>query len=221
VLFDGKDLSKFKVEGKAGDATWKVENGYMEVTPGKGGVETKDPIGDMQLHIEWAAPNPPKGTSQGRGNSGVYIMGMYEIQVLDTFENDTYADGGATAVYGQNPPLVNACRKPGEWQTYDIIWRGPRFGADGKVTREATVTVLHNGVLTQDHYRLTGGSGHYAQPPYKQHPEKLPLHLQNHGDPVKFRNIWYRPLPELGERNNKIDWTDGAKPAEGSAKEAK
>jgi hypothetical protein len=218
VLFDGKDLSKFKLENKEGEAAWKLENGYMECVPGKGGLETREPIGDMQLHVEWAAPNPPKGTSQGRGNSGVYIMGIYEVQVLDTFENDTYADGGATAVYGQNPPLVNACRKPGEWQTYDIIWRGPRFGVDGRVVREATVTVLHNGVLTQDHYRLTGGSGHYNQPPYKKHPEKLPLHLQNHGDPVRFRNIWYRPLPELGERNNKIDWEGGAaKPTDGGS----
>jgi hypothetical protein len=211
VLFDGKDLSKWTAGGGK-DAGWKVENGYF-VVDGKGGIETREPIGDAQFHVEWAAPNPPKGSSQGRGNSGFYLMGgRYEIQILDTFENDTYADGGATAVYGQNPPLVNACRKPGEWQVYDIVWRGPRFSSDGKVTREATVTVLHNGVLTQDHYRLTGGSGHYAQPPYKAHPDKLPLQLQNHNDPVKFRNIWYRPLPDLGERNNKIDWTDAAKP---------
>lgn len=210
VLFDGKDLSKWAGSGGK-EAGWKVENGYMEVA-GKGGIETKEPLGDVQLHVEWMAPNPPKGTSQGRGNSGIYLMGQkYEVQVLDTFENDTYADGGATAVYGQNPPLVNASRKPGEWQTYDIVWRGPRFDADGKVTREATVTVLHNGVLTQDHYRLTGGSGHYNQPPYKAHPEKLPLVLQNHNDPVRFRNIWYRALPDLGERNNKLDWPqDGA-----------
>jgi hypothetical protein len=213
VLFDGKDLSKFKLEGKDGDAKWKVENGYMEVTKDAGGVETREPIGDMQLHVEWAAPNPPKGTSQGRGNSGIYIMGIYEIQVLDTFNNDTYADGGATAVYGQNPPLVNACLPPGQWQTYDIIWRGPRFDESGKVTREATVTVLHNGVVTQDHYRLTGGSGHYAQPPYKKHAEALPLHLQNHGDPVRYRSIWYRPLPPLGERNNKLDWDEKTPPA--------
>jgi hypothetical protein len=212
VLFDGKDLSKWTSGGK--EPAWKVENGYFEVTPGKGEMDTKDAIGDCQLHVEWAAPVPVKGDSQGRGNSGCYIMGQYEVQVLDTFNNNTYADGGATAIYGQNPPLVNACRKPGEWQVYDIIWRGPRWDKDGKIAREATVTVLHNGVLTQDHYRLTGPSGHYMQPPYKQHPEKLPLHLQNHGNPVRYRNIWYRPLQNLGERNNVVDWTEGdAKPA--------
>ena len=219
VLFDGKDLSKFKSGN--GDASWKVENGAM-IVDGKAAVETRDPIGDMQLHVEWASPAEVKGDSQGRGNSGIYIMGKYEVQVLDTFENSTYADGGATAIYGQNPPMVNACRKPGEWQSYDIIWRGPRFDAEGKVVREATVTVIHNGVLTQDHYRLTGGSGHYNQPKYGKHPEKLPLSLQNHGNPVKYRNIWYRPLQELGERNNVIDWKPEtpagaaeAKPAEG------
>ena len=212
VLFDGKDLSKW-VGPKGAEPGWKVENGYVEVA-GKENIETREPLGDMQLHLEWRANTPPQGSSQSRGNSGVYLMGQkYEVQILDTFDNPTYADGGATAVYGQNPPLVNASRKPGEWQVYDIIWRGPRFDKDGRVTREATVTVLHNGVLTQDHYRLTGGSGHYSQPPYKAHPEKLPLVLQNHRDPgpVRFRNIWYRPLPDLGERNNKIDWPqDGA-----------
>lgn len=213
VLFDGKDQSQF-TSGGGKPADWKVQDGYLEVA-GKASIETKEPIGDMQLHVEWAAPVPAVGDSQGRGNSGCYIMGKYEVQVLDTYNNNTYADGGATAIYGQNPPLVNACRKPGEWQTYDIIWRGPRWDKDGKLTREATVTVLHNGVLTQDHYRLTGGSGHYAQPPYKQHPEKLPMQLQNHNNPVRYRNIWYRPLPDLGERNNKIDWTD-AKPGEKS-----
>lgn len=211
VLFDGKDLGKWTSGGK--DATWKVQDGYFQVD-GKQGIETRDKLGDVQLHVEWAAPTPATGSSQERGNSGVYLMGgRYEIQVLDTFENVTYADGGATAVYGQNPPLVNACRKPGEWQVYDIVWRGPRFDPAGKVTREATVTVFHNGVLTQDHYRLTGPSRHYKQPPYEAHPDKLPLVLQNHNNPVRYRNIWYRPLPDLGERNNKIDWTDDQKPA--------
>lgn len=214
VLFDGKDASKFK--SGAGDVSWKIENGAM-IVDGKAGVETREPIGDMQLHVEWASPAEVKGDGQGRGNSGIYIMGKYEVQVLDSFENPTYADGGATAIYGQNPPLVNASRKPGEWQAYDIIFRGPRFDAEGKVVREATITVFHNGVLTQDHYRLTGGSGHYNQPKYSAHPEKLPLSLQNHGNPVRYRNIWYRPLPNLGERNNVIDWKPETPPGAAQA----
>lgn len=202
VLFDGKDLSKWK-SGNA-DASWKVENGYFQVD-GKGGIETREQFGDVQLHVEWQAPNPPKGTSQGRGNSGIYIMGKYEVQVLDTFENDTYADGGATAIYGQHPPLANACRKPGEWQVYDIIFRGPRFDAEGKLTRPTTITVFHNGVLTQDHFQLTGPTGHYSQPPYKAHPETGTISLQNHGDPVKYRNIWLRKLPPVDARGAKIE----------------
>jgi hypothetical protein len=196
VLFDGTDLSKWQGPGAAAQGGWKVQDGYMEVG-GRGGIATKEEFGDVQLHIEWAAPNPPRGEGQDRGNSGVYLMEKYEVQVLDSFQADTYADGQASALYGQYPPLVNASRPPGQWQTYDIIFRGPRFDSSGKVLRPATVTVLHNGVLTQDHSELVGPSGHKAQPTYRKHAEKGRISLQNHGDPVRFRNIWVRPLPEV------------------------
>ena len=195
VLFDGKDLSRWTAGGK--EAPWKLEDGAMVAD--KASIETKDPIGDCQLHVEFATPTPPKGESQGRGNSGVLLMGgRYEIQVLDSYDNVTYADGQAAAVYGQNPPMVNVSRPPGQWQVYDILWRGPRFDKDGKVTRPAHVTVMHNGVYVQDCFHLVGGTGHHVQPPYSAHPEKLPLQLQFHGNPTKFRNLWYRPLPDEG-----------------------
>ena len=157
---------------------------------------TKDAYGDCQLHVEWSAPNPPIGTDQDRGNSGVFLHGLYEIQVLDSYNNVTYADGEAAAVYGQYPPLVNAARPPGDWQTYDIIFHGPRFDADGKLLRKATVTVFFNGVLVQDHVELTGPTEHHQRPPYKPTPEKLPLSLQDHNHPVRYRNLWIRELKE-------------------------
>jgi hypothetical protein len=194
VLFDGKDLSKWTdKDGKP--ARWKVQNGYMEVVPKTGYIYTHDAFGDCQLHVEFAEPFPPSGESQDRGNSGVFLQGLYEIQVLDSYQNKTYADGQAAAVYGQYPPLVNAARPPGQWQTYDIIFHGPRF-QDGKLTRPARVTVLHNGVLVQDNVEPTGPTAHGERPPYKAQPEKLPLALQDHGDPVRFRNIWIRELHE-------------------------
>lgn len=193
VLFDGKDLSKWEsVNG--GPPKWKVGNGYFEVVAGTGAIQTKQGFGDCQLHVEWMAPDPPRGSDQDRGNSGVYLMGLYEVQVLDSYKNITYADGQASAVYGQYPPLVNAARPPGQWQTYDIIFHGPRFDTDGKVTRKARVTVLHNGVLTQDNVELTGPTAHKARPPYKAHPERLPLQLQDHDHPVRYRNIWIREV---------------------------
>ena len=193
VLFDGKDLSQWAAaDGSA--ARWKVEKGYFEVVPKTGYIHTREPFGDCQLHVEFAEPNPPKGESQGRGNSGVFLQGLYETQVLDSYQNKTYADGQAAAVYGQYPPLVNASRPPGEWQTYDIIFHGPRFDPGGKLTRPARVTVLHNGVLVQDHVELSGPTAHGERPPYKPTPEKLPLALQDHGDPVRYRNIWIREL---------------------------
>jgi 3-keto-disaccharide hydrolase len=195
VLFDGKDLSQWE-SANGGPAKWKVENGYFEVLPKTGDMRTKQAFGDCQLHVEWAAPNPPHGEDQDRGNSGIYIMGLYEVQVLDSYQSKTYADGQASAIYGQYPPLVNASRPPGEWQTYDIIWHGPRFDANGKLTRAATVTVLRNGVLVQDHVTLTGPTAHKQRPPYHAHPEKLPLQLQDHGHPVRYRNIWFRELHE-------------------------
>ena len=191
ILFDGTDLSGWK--GRDGDAQWKVENGYMEVVPTTGNIETKEHFGDCQLHLEFAAPAEVKGDSQGRGNSGVFLMGLYEIQVLDCYDNPTYADGATGGIYGQWPPLVNACRKPGEWQTYDILWEGPRFAGD-KLVRLACVTVIHNGVVTQNHQPLNGPTGHRNLPEYAPQPETGPLSLQDHGDLVRYRNIWYRPL---------------------------
>ncbi len=193
VLFDGKDLAKWE-DGKGGPAKWKVESGYMEVVAKTGSIRTKTGFGDCQLHVEWAAPTLVSGEGQGRGNSGVFLMDTYEVQVLDSYNNVTYADGMAASVYGQYPPLVNACRKPGEWQTYDIIFHRPRFDAEGNLLAPARLTVLHNGVLVHDNVELTGPTAHKARPPYKVHPDKLPLSLQDHGNPVRYRNIWLRPL---------------------------
>jgi hypothetical protein len=196
VLFDGKDLSKWRADKEGGPAGWKVENGYMEVVKGAGGIHTEQGFGDVQLHIEWRAPTPAHGEGQERGNSGVFLMGMYEVQVLDSHGSQTYADGQASALYGQYPPLVNASRPAGEWQTYDIVFHAPRFAADGSLARPARATVLHNGVLTQDNQELTGPTAHKARPPYKAHAARLPIGLQDHGDPVRFRNVWVRELPE-------------------------
>jgi len=193
VLFDGKNLSEW-LDKDGGPAKWKVENGYFEVVPKTGYIHTKRAFGACQLHVEFSEPVPPKGESQERGNSGVFLMGLYEIQVLDSYENKTYADGQAAAVYGQYPPLVNASRPPGQWQTYDVVFHGPRFDQSGKLLRPARVTVFHNGVLVQDSVELTGPTEHGERPPYKAGPEKLPLALQDHGDPVRFRNIWMREL---------------------------
>ena len=193
VLFDGKDLSKW-AHKDGSPAKWKVESGYLETVPKTGYIYTREAFGDCQLHVELAEPVPPQGESQGRGNSGVFLMGLYEIQVLDSYENKTYADGQAAAVYGQYPPLVNAARPPGQWQSYDIVFHGPRFDKAGKLLRPARVTVLHNGVLAQDNVELTGPTAHKARPPYSAHAEKLPLALQDHSNPIRFRNIWIREL---------------------------
>ena len=193
VLFDGKDLSKWAhKDGSA--AKWKVESGYFEVVPKTGYVYTREAFGDCQLHVEFAEPSPPKGEDQDRGNSGVFLQGLYETQVLDSYQSKTYADGQAAAIYGQYPPLVNASRPPGQWQTYDIIFHGPRFDASGKLTRPARETVLHNGVLVQDNVELSGPTAHGKRPPYEPQPEKLPLALQDHNHPVRYRNIWLREL---------------------------
>src|SRR5919204_873066 len=170
VLFDGKDLSRWE-SAKGGPAAWNVESGAMVVTPKAGNIATKDSFGDCQLHIEWAAPNPSHGEDQDRGNSGVFLMSRYEIQVLDSYENITYPDGQAAAVYGQYPPLVNASRKAGEWQTYDIAFTAPRFNGSSVAT-PAYVTVLHNGVLVQDHVAILGTTGHRILATYSPHPAK-------------------------------------------------
>jgi hypothetical protein len=195
VLFDGKDLSKWR-NGKGGPAEWRVRDGFMEVAPGTKDIHTEQSFGSCQLHVEWAAPDPPREKDQGRGNSGVYLMNVYELQVLDSYQNQTYADGQAGAVYGQYPPLVNASLPPGQWQNYDVVFHRPHFAADGKVLRPARITVLHNGVLVQDNITLTGPTWYMARPPYKAHPDKLPILLQDHDQPVRFRNIWIRELAE-------------------------
>jgi hypothetical protein len=190
VLFDGKDLSQWTNGNRP--ITWKVENGYVEVA-GTGGLRTKEKFGDIQLHLEWASPAKIEHASQDRGNSGVILMRNYEVQVLDSWENPTYADGQAGAMYGQYPPLVNAARKPGEWQTYDIIFRAPKF-ENGKMVRPAYVTVLHNGVLLHDHQAFIGRMEHRKVGQYSAHGDEEPLELQNHNCAVRYRNIWVRRL---------------------------
>jgi hypothetical protein len=191
VLFDGTNLSNWTSKG--GKPKWKVKDGDAFPVKKSGVLSTKKAFGSCQLHVEWTSPTPASGEGQKRGNSGIYLMGKYEVQVLDNFTNKTYPDGQAGAVYGQKPPLVNACKEAGQWQSYDIIFHAPKF-VNGKLVKPATVTVLHNGVLVQDHFTMTGPAGHKKRPPYSPHAEKLPLQLQDHGDPVRFRNIWIREL---------------------------
>ena len=194
VLFDGTSLGAWRSAVDASQpARWKVADGWMEVVPGTGNIATVQGFGDVQLHVEWLAP-PVEGDGQDRGNSGVFLMSIYEIQVLDSYENPTYADGVVTAIYGQYPPLVNASRPPGEWQTCDVVFHRPRFDANGNVIRKARMTILFNGVLVQDNVELTGPTAHKDRPPYKAHADRLPLMLQDHHDLVRFRNIWAREL---------------------------
>jgi hypothetical protein len=195
ILFDGTDLSKWEAdEGENVPTKWVIKNGAMECVPGSGYVRTREKIGDCQLHVEWAAPTNVQGESQGRGNSGVFLMGLVEIQVLDNYNNPTYADGFAGSVYGVCPPLANALRPPGVFQTYDIVFRRPIY-KDGNVLDPGSVTVFLNGVLVQDHTMLEGGTGHMARAKPGPFPDAGPLKLQDHGNPVRYRNIWYRPLP--------------------------
>ncbi len=199
VLFDGsaKTLTENWTATNGKPSGWKVVDGALESVKGAGYIQTAGKFGSCQLHVEWAAPVKAEGSGQGRGNSGVFLMGTYEVQVLDSFENVTYADGQAGALYGRSKPRVNVSRKPGEWQSYDIIFHRPLFDESGKVTRRATFTVLHNGVLIQDHVVLSGGTGWMgpnAASEYKAHADKLPIALQDHGNPVRFRNIWLREL---------------------------
>lgn len=193
VLFDSTDLSAWQT-ASGEEPKWRVQDGYFEVIPGAGSIQTRDGFGDIQLHLEWSAPDPPRGEDQDRGNSGIYIMGKYEVQILDSYENATYPDGQAAAIYGQYPPLVNATRPPGEWNTYDIVFHRPRFSEGGDLVEPARLTVFHNGVLAQNHEDLTGPTGHYDRPPYEAHPNRLPIRLQDHDHPVRFRNIWVREL---------------------------
>ncbi|MBM4000818.1 MAG: DUF1080 domain-containing protein [Planctomycetes bacterium] len=185
VLFDGHDLLQW-VDGE----NWIIENGYAIAS--KTGITTKQAFGDCQVHIEFATPEVVEGEGQGRGNSGVYLMNKYEVQILDSHGNKTYYDGQCASIYKQQPPIVNACRKPGEWQSYDIIFEAPRFTDDGKVARPAHVTVLQNGIVVQNHFEIQGSSAWDKPAAYEPHADKLPLHLQFHGNPIRFRNIWVR-----------------------------
>lgn len=193
VLFNGRDLSRWRsADGSA--AKWAVKGGYVEVVAGTGDIQTADSFGDCQLHVEWATPAVVKGEGQERGNSGVFLMGRYEVQVLDSYQNKTYYHGQAGAVYKQYAPLVNASRPPGEWQSYDIIFHAPRFDEQGKVTDRARVTVLQNGVLIQNNVEIYGNTFNDRPALYIAHPLELPLRLQDHGNPVRYRNIWIRRL---------------------------
>ncbi|UJH90807.1 DUF1080 domain-containing protein [Antarcticibacterium sp. 1MA-6-2] len=194
VLFDGTNLSSWEGEREGAEAKWIVEQGNMTVNPGTGGIKTKQGFGDIQLHLEWRSPSQIKGEGQGRGNSGVFIMGKYELQILDSYENNTYTNGQAGSIYKQSPPLVNATNPPGEWNTYDVIFTAPRFNDKGMLVTPARITVLHNGVLVQNNFELRGPTEYIGIPNYTAHEDKLPIHLQDHGNPVSFRNIWVREL---------------------------
>lgn len=194
VLFNGNDLSAWESEKDGAEVTWEVEGGYFTVNPGSGGIKTTEEFGDMQIHLEWRAPIEIEGEGQGRGNSGVYIGNKYEVQILDSYENDTYTNGQSASIYKQSPPLVNATSPPGEWNSYDIIFTAPRFNENGMLLSPAKITVLHNGVLVQDNFKLKGPTQYTGIPNYTAHDEKLPIHLQDHGNPVSFRNIWVREL---------------------------
>ena len=193
VLFDGKSTSAWKGEdGK--DIKWKVADNSLTVAAGTGTIITKEGFGDMQLHVEWRTPAEVKGNGQGRGNSGIFMMGRYELQVLDNYNNPTYSNGQAGSIYKQLIPLANACRKPGEWQTYDVVFMAPRFNQDGTVKIPATVTVIHNGVLVQNHATLVGSTQYIGISSYQKHGDKESIILQDHGNPTSFRNIWVRNL---------------------------
>src|SRR6185369_1710527 len=194
ILFDGTDLSQWESAKDGSSAKWVVRDGVMQVLPGSGVIRTKAKFGDCQLHVEWAAPKEVKGDSQGRGNSGIFLMGRVEIQVLDSYNNITYADGHAASVYSVRPPLANAVRPPGEFQVYDIVFRRPIY-KDGQPVDPGYVTVFVNGVLAQDHTTLEGATGHMTRAKLGPFPDKGPLELQDHGNPMRFRNIWYRELP--------------------------
>lgn len=192
VLFDGTDLAAWShLDG--GQAQWQVVDGAFTVAPGTGNIRTRATFSDVQLHVEWRTPAQVEGDSQGRGNSGVFLMGQYEVQVLDSFDNPTYSNGQAASIYKQHIPLVNASRAPGQWQSYDIIFRAPRFAADGRLSQAATVSVLHNGVLVQNHVTVQGKTSYVGAPTYTAHGPG-PIVLQDHTNPVSYRNIWVRPL---------------------------
>ncbi len=199
ILFDGSDMSEWDIPGHT---EWVVENGIVTIAASPDRqvqpvwIFSRRTFGDIQLHVEWRSPVKVEGEGQRRGNSGIFLPGRYEIQVLDSYENPTYVNGQCASIYKQRPPLVNACRKPGEWQTYDIIFRAPRFFSNGRLKTAARVTVIHNGILVHNHAKIEGRTTFIGHPEYVAHPVKQPLGLQDHGDAVSFRNIWLRDLSE-------------------------
>jgi len=193
VLFDGSDLLQWE-DQKGKKPKWEISNGVLTVVPGKGIIKTRTAFADCQLHIEWRAPAKVKGDGQGRGNSGIFFMGRYEIQVLDSYNNRTYSNGQAGSVYKDYAPLVNACKAPGEWQSYDIVFTAPKFEKDGTLLKEARFTVFHNGVLIHNNVKVAGTTDYIGIHKYTAHEERLALSLQDHGNPVSFRNIWIREL---------------------------
>lgn len=216
VLFDGKDASAWE-----GGDKWKVQDGMLIV--GSGNIKTREKFGDCQLHIEWSAP-PETGNRGGqqRGNSGVFLMGAYELQVLDSYDSKTYPDGQAGAIYKQTPPLVNATRPPGEWNVYDIAWTAPRFKDDGTLESPARITVFHNGVLIQNGFELKGGTYWHEPASYSQHDAKMPIELQDHGNPVRFRNIWVREVaPIEGKQVKEPSYVDHSTGKKWKASESK
>lgn len=202
ILFDGTDLSAWN-----GADNWKVEDGVAIV--GEGGITSKQAFGDCQLHAEWSSPVPAQGEGQGRGNSGIYLMGNYEVQVLDSYKSKTYFDGQAGAIYKQSPPMVNAMRPPGEWNVYDIVFTAPKFTEDGKLESPAYMTVIHNGVLLHNHYELKGRTLWERPSVYEPHEARLPIFLQDHGNPVRYRNIWVREFKQIeGRQTEKPQYLD-------------
>jgi hypothetical protein len=195
VLFGGSELSQWN-----GGRRWEIADGVA--TCRGGSITTKESFGDCQMHVEWASPAQVRGRGQGRGNSGIYLMGQYEIQILDSYDNETYFDGQAGALYKTAPPMVNVSRKPGEWQTYDIIFRAPRFEESGELKEPGYITVLHNGVVIHNHTKILGTTAWTDPPTYTAHPEKAPITIQDHGNPVRFRNIWIREIKPV---EGKID----------------
>lgn len=209
ILFDGTDKSAWE-----GADEWKVEDGAL--VAGKGNIKTKQGFGDMQLHIEWSSPEPkPDQEGQQRGNSGIFLMDTYELQVLDSYNSKTYPDGQAGSLYKQTPPMANAMRPPGEWNVYDVAWTAPRFKEDGSLESPAKITVFHNGVLVQNGFELKGGTYWHEPASYTKHDAKLPIQLQDHGNPVKFRNIWVREVTPLQGKQVKepsyVDHSTGKK----------
>lgn len=205
VLFNGKDLKNWK-----NGENWKIQDGV--ILSGKGAVTSHEEFGDCQLHIEWATPTEVVGSGQGRGNSGLFMMGVYEIQILDSYENETYPDGQAGAIYKQTPPMANVTRPPGQWNVYDVFWTAPRFAEDGSLNSPAYVTLMHNGVLLLNHFAVQGDTPYHRPPQYNAHPPQGPISLQDHGNPLRFRNIWVRPLvPATGEQVREPYLRDGDK----------